>query len=220
MSNHSNNLQKWISKSENEAIEKLILELEAKYPLEVVVAFTEQPALVPVAAARMIALLALLAELLVEMFWLPVPAWLMGVTVLVFLMLPVGRWQSWSLFRVLARRSERQGAIALQAEECFTHLGLARTKARNALLLFFNMKERLFLVRPDRTLQHEWPELDIQQMVDALRLQLTAKEPPGTAVAKLMESVAQRAQARWQNTVLDASSNELPNAVVWWNPNA
>ena len=74
------------------------------------------------------------------------------------------------------------------------------------------------MILPDRTLQHEWPELDIPLMVDALSTQLTAKEAPGAVVGKLMESVAQRAEARWQNFAQGESSNELPNAVVWWSP--
>jgi uncharacterized membrane protein len=216
MSKHSNNLQKWISKNESQTVEELILQIEKKYPLELVVAFTESPALVPVAAARMIALLAVAAELLAEMFWWPVPAWALGLFVFAFLLFPVGRWQAFSLFRVLARRSERHQAVSDQADNCFTELGLARTHSRNALLLFFNMKERIFLLRPDRTLQSEWPELRIEEIADQLRSQLQAKETPAKAASQMLERVAQLAEARWPNSTSDAPVNELPNAIAWW----
>ena len=217
MPNHSNNLQKWISKNESNAIEKLIADIESKYPLEIVVAFTDRPALVPVAAARMIALLALLLELLAEIFWWPVPAWIMGLVVFAFLMMPIGQWQSNLLFRILSRSPEKQASISAQAEVCFNELGLARTKARNALLVFFNMKERTFHLLPDRTIHKEWPEFKMDVIAETLNSRLNAKESPGVAALHLLERVRILAQERWPEFSPSDKVDELPNAIAWWD---
>ncbi|MEY4066380.1 MAG: hypothetical protein RIR26_2588 [Pseudomonadota bacterium] len=217
MSRHSNSLQKWISKSEGDKIESLIGELERKYPLEVVIALTDRPALVPVAAARMIALLAVVAELLSEAFWLPLPAWLLGLAVFVFLLAPIGQWQAMALFRILSRSSERHDAVRSQAEQCFSDYGLARTRARNALLLFFNVKERIFLLQPDRTLQQEWPELKIEEIANDLKNQLASQKSPAAAATAMLERVSSLALARWPESTSSASSDELSNALVWWD---
>jgi uncharacterized membrane protein len=152
MSKHSNKLQKWISKNEQAELERLVLQLEQKYPLEVVVSLSDTPALVPFAAARMIALLAVGVELAAEALWIPVPAWFLGMIVFFALLLPSSRWQSLWLFRLLRFKAERYSGVMLQADKCFSDLGLARTKARNALLVYFNMKERIFILHPDHTL--------------------------------------------------------------------
>lgn len=218
MSKHSSNLQKWISKSEGETIESLIGDLERKYPLEVVIALTDRPALVPVAAARMIALLAVVAELVAEAFWLPLPAWLLGLAVFVFLLAPIGQWQAMALFRVLSRKSERHDAVRSQAEQCFSDHGLARTRARNALLLFFNVKERIFLLQPDRTLQKEWPELKIEEIANDLKNQLASQKSPAAAAMAMLERVSSLAMARWPEGTGSTSADELPNALAWWAP--
>jgi uncharacterized membrane protein len=219
MLKHSNKLQKWISKSEQSLIENLIGRIERQYPIEVVVAFTDAPAIVPIAAARMIALLAIAAELIAESFWLPIPAWAFGLCVFVFLLAPVGNWQGAWLFRVLSRSSERRRSVQEQAEICFSDLGLARTRERNALLIFFNLSEKTFVLRPDRTLQSEWPELKIEELVTELKTNLERSKVPATAAAQSVERLIQLAESRWPAALeKDNSTNELSNAVCWWHP--
>ncbi|NBW81720.1 hypothetical protein EBR21_08195 [bacterium] len=219
MPRHSNKLQKWISKSEQEKIESLITSLERRYPFEVVVAFSDSPAIVPMAAARMIACLAVIADLIAETFWLPIPAGVFGLVVLFFLFAPAGHWQGLLPFRILSRRSERRDSIEVQAELCFSELGLARTKERNALLLFFNLHERIFTIRPDRTLQNEWPQLNIEELVTELKTNLEKTKAPSTAAAQSIERLLTLAQARWpDHSEKHLTENELPNAVCWWMP--
>lgn len=218
MPNHSNKLQKWISKSEQERIETLIARIEKQYPFEIVVAFTDAPAVVPFAAARMVALLALVAELIAEALWLPVPAWAFGLLVLMFLFIPLGQLKRLWLFRCLARKSEREIAVRQQAELCFNDLGLARTRERNALLLFFNVRERVFCLNPDRTLSREWPELKIEDLVNELRQNLEKSKAPETAAAEAVQRLLVLAQTRWPNaTEKQQPTDELPNALSWWS---
>ncbi|MBM3381672.1 MAG: hypothetical protein FJY29_04445 [Betaproteobacteria bacterium] len=216
MSKHSNKLQKWISRNEQQEIERLILELEQKFPLEVVVAFTDKPALVSFAAARMIALLAVAAELIAEAFWIPVPAWLLGLVVFFALLLPTSAWQSAWIFRLLRFKHERQQGVMLQAEKCFSDLGLARTKARNALLVFFNMKERIFLLRPDNTLATEWPELKMAELVDDVGQAMSSNASAASASLQLLEKLRKLGTLRWPEAQALPSANELPNGVAWW----
>ncbi|NBO38220.1 hypothetical protein EBU99_06530 [bacterium] len=218
MSNHLSSLQKWISKSDRETIEAHIAEIEKTYPLEVVVALTDTPAVIPVAAARMIALLALGVELIAESLWLPIPAWILTALIFIFLLAPVGNWYRFLPFRILARRSERQQAVQQQAEQCFADQGLARTRARNALLLFFNVKERIFCLQPDRALQGEWPELKIEEMVAHLKEKLASEGGPAAAAGQSLERLRTLATARWPEPLQEISKNELPNALVWWHP--
>ncbi len=218
MPNHSNKLQNWISKSEQERIETLIARIEKQYPFEIVVAFTDAPAVVPFAAARMVALLALTAELISEAFWLPVPAWAFGLLVLMFLFIPLGKLKSLWLFRFLARKGEKEIAVRQQAELCFNDLGLARTRERNALLLFFNVRERIFCLNPDRTLSKEWPELKIEDLVDELRQNLEKSKAPETAAAEAVQRLLVLAQSRWPNAAeKQQPTDELPNALSWWS---
>ncbi|MEN9529176.1 MAG: hypothetical protein RI932_1049 [Pseudomonadota bacterium] len=216
MSKHSNKLQKWISKSEQQEVERLVLELEQKYPLEVVVAFTDKPAVVPFASARMIALLAVVFELIAEAFWIPVPAWILGLAVFFVLLLPTSQWQSIWIFRLLRFKHERQQGVMLQAEKCFSDLGLARTKARNALLVFFNMKERIFLLRPDNTLATEWPELKMSELVDDIGQAMDSDASAASASLHLLEKLKNLGQLRWPEAQTLPSANELPNGVAWW----
>lgn len=218
MSNHSNKLQKWISKNEQERIEQLIARIERQYPFELVVSFTDEPAVVPAAAARMIALLAIGAELIAEALWLPVPAWAFGLCVFAFLFAPAGRWQGGFLFRLLARRSERQVSVQSQAEQCFSDLGLARTRQRNALLIFFNLNERIFCLRPDRTLKNEWPELNIEELVGQLKSDLEKNKSPEGAAAESIARLLSLAGARWPDaSEKQKAPDELPNALSWWS---
>lgn len=218
MSKHSNKLQKWISKNEQEHIEHVIGRIERQYPFEVVVAFTDEPAVVPFAAARMIALLAIAAELVATALWWPVPAWALGLCVFAFLLAPTGRWQSLWIFRVLSRAAEKQSAVESQSEICFSDLGLARSKKRNALLLFFNLKERIFCLKPDRTLESEWPDLKIDELVSDLQLNLEKTKSPDTAAAQLLERLFHLATLRWPDALEQHTKpNELPDALTWWN---
>lgn len=218
MSNHSNKLQKWISKNEQDRIEQLIARIERQYPVEVVVAFSDEPAVVPAAAARMIALLAIAAELIAEALWLPVPAWAFGLCVFAFLFAPAGRWQGALLFRLLARRSERQNSVQFQAEQCFGDLGLARTRQRNALLIFFNLKEHVFCLRPDRTLQKEWPQLNIEELVGQLKGDLQKHKSPEIAAAESLSRLLGLAGSRWPDaTEKQNVPDELPDALSWWS---
>lgn len=217
MSKHSNRLQKWILKSEQDRIEALIAHIEKRYPFEVVVAFTDAPPVVPIAAARMIALFAIAAELFAEVFWLPIPAWIFGLCVFFFLLAPVGNWARMAIFRVLARKSEKKAAVQNQAESCFSDLGLARTRDRNALLLFFNLKERIFCLRPDRTLEKEWPELKIEELVTELKVHLDTSKNPASAAAQAIERLHGLAHAHWPSAVERlTSANEISNALTWW----
>ena len=202
----------------HERIESLIGRLERQYPFEVVVAFTDAPAVVQIAAARMIALVAIAAELIAEAFWLHIPAWAFGLVVFFFLLAPVGNWQGAWLLRVLARASEKRQAVQGQAEQCFNDLGLARTKQRNALLLFFNLKERIFTLCPDHTLGKEWPELKIEELVTEIKLNLEKTKAPEAAAAQSIERLLHLAAARWPDALeKQSSSNELPNALSWWS---
>lgn len=218
MSKHSNKLQKLISKSEQEQIESLIGQIERRYPVEVVVALSDSPAVVPFAAARMVALLALIIELIAEALWLPVPAWALGLFVFLFLLAPIGRLQSMWIFRLLARRDEKENAVRQQSEHCFNDMGLARTKERNALLLFFNVKEKFFCLHPDRTLEKEWPELKIEDLVRELKDNLRSNGEPQTAATGALNKLLTLAQARWPEVTDKAVMNdELPNALAWWS---
>lgn len=217
MQNHSSKLQKWISKSEQEQIEALITRIERQYPFEVVVAMTDSPAAVPMAAARMIALLAIAADLVAEALWLPVPSTVFGFVVFLFLLFPSGRWHGLWLFRLIAGRGERQRAVNAQAEQCFSDLGLARTRERNALLMFFNLKERIFCLKPDRSLDKEWPELKLEELVSELEAHLEKSQHPASAASHSIERLLALAQNRWPDLPeKHTTPDELPNALSWW----
>jgi uncharacterized membrane protein len=219
MQNHSSKLQQLISKSDQEQIETLIGQIERRYPVEVVVALTDNPAVVPFAAARMVALLALLAELVAELLWLPVPAWILGLCVFLFLLAPIGRLQSLWLFRLLARREEKEDAVRVQSAQCFHDLGLARTKQRNALLLFFNVSEKFFCLYPDRSLEREWPELKIDDLVGKVKSNLQNTGAPHMAATDALKALLTVAHERWPDATDKANmDDQLPNALSWWTP--
>ncbi|NBX17419.1 MAG: hypothetical protein EBR09_08650 [Proteobacteria bacterium] len=219
MPNHLKKLQQLISKSEQDQLESLIVGIERRYPVEVVVALTDEPAVVPFASARMIALLAVAAELVAEFFWLPVPAWVMGLFVFLFLTAPVGRLQKFWLFRLISSNRERETAVSNQASLCFNDLGLARTKERNALLLFFNVREKIFYLHPDRTLEKEWPELKIEDLSEKLKTSLQNTGAPQAAAAEALSSLLSLARVRWPDSAeKTVMTDELPNALAWWTP--
>lgn len=218
MASPANELAKVLPDADRTRVEQLIAQLERDYPVEVVVALTRAPAVVPIAVARFAALVAVKVEILAGLFWWPIPAWALGLLVFSTLFLPADAWQAMAPFRWFAFGGEKRAAVRALAEHCFDDLALARTHARNALLVFFNVRERVFVVRPDRRLAEEWPQLKVEEVVAALQSSLAKDSNLGKATEIVLQRLGEAARQRWPEPSAPKKDNVLPDAVVWWMP--
>jgi|GEM_PF-3969396 len=157
MSAASNNLRKSISESDARVLADRVTALERRWPLEVKVVVSTRGGQHALGAIRLLALLVIVAELVTWGLWVAVPAWGFHLLILGLLFFGTDVLGRLPFSRLLTSKRERSRDVENRAQESFLREGVAQTQARNGVLLYFSLPERMFYLLPDAPLAMLFP---------------------------------------------------------------
>ena len=168
MSAVSKSPRKSISESDTLALTERVAALERRWPIELRVVVNTRGGKHALGAVRLLALLLVFVETISWGLWVAAPAWGFHLLILGLLFFGTDVLGSLPFSRLLTSRRERVREVENRAQEAFLREGVAQTKSRNGVLLYFSLPERMFYLLPDAPLAALFPESEWAQAVRGL----------------------------------------------------
>ena len=205
-------------------IENKIREVECQTPLEVRVVFASRPMKSAIGGMRCLLFVLFLFALLIDVLWIPFPAW-----ILYFLALPIVFLPAHFLTKVpygnkFIFRKELSFAVAERARQVFRELRMGSTLTGNALLILFCLHDRIFHILPDPRMETALAEEEWRKYTSLVEEKLSnhSAEPDHgitQAVLELLEDVKQKSvtilgKRDESHTDRPGEQGELENKVV------
>jgi uncharacterized membrane protein len=115
--------------------------------------------------------------------------------------------------RVALARFYFWGDVERAARRAFTHLGMHRTRERNAVLIFVSLRRRGFAILGDSGIHERAGQTFWQEVAAALQAALRAGDLDGGLV-RAVGAVGERLAVHFPADAAEAKLNELPDSVA------
>ena len=200
-------------------IEKQINQIERLTPLEIRVVFSSKRVKSAVGGVRLIIIALLLTGLLVDIFWIPFPAWVIYLLAIPVVFLPGSILAQIPLSHHFIVKKEKVPEVAERAREAYQKLHMGSTQAGNALLVLFCTAEHIFHILPDSRMAAHWPEenwYEYVALVEKILKDNVHEQDNGitAAVTVLLSRIEIQAIKTLGPRLESQKRNELDNKVV------